>query len=377
MGDANIAIPLNEPYLPAFKKYEKYLEKMYANKWLTNGGPLLQEFSLRLQDYLDVPYVVLTSNGTSALQLAYRLFNLQGNVVTTPYSFIATCNSADWVGLKVKFADIDPSTLNISPATIEKSINESTSAIVPVHTYGNPCDVNNIRKIAEKYKLKVIYDAAHAFGIKRNKKSILNHGNASAISFHATKLFHCIEGGALIVNNREDYQRAQNMINFGIDAQKGGISYTGFNGKMSEAHAAMGLAMLDDIDMVLEKRLEHYHLYKRLLGDAMAYPIWDKSSNQNAGYFPVLFNNKKQRDSVYDALSQQNIQSRAYFSPSLNSLNHFTETETFDCPVSELMVDRVLCLPLFYSLESSGIKKICTTIKATLNAQELRFKEVI
>lgn len=350
---------------------------MYANKWLTNGGPLLQEFALRLQDYLDVPYVVLTSNGTAALQLAYRLFNLQGNVVTTPYSFIATCNSADWVGLKVKFADIDPSNLNISPADIEKSIDENTTAIIPVHTYGNPCDVKNIKKLADKYKLKIIYDAAHAFGIKRHKRSILNHGHASAISFHATKLFHCIEGGALIVNNREHYQRAQNMINFGIDAQKGGISYTGFNGKMSEAHAAMGLAMLDDIDMVLEKRLEHYHLYKQLLGNTVAYPIWDKSSTQNAGYFPVLFEDKKQRDSVYEALSQKNIQSRAYFSPSLNSLNHFTKNQSFDCPVSEIMVDRVLCLPLYYVLKPAGIKQICTIIKSTLHLQNIRLKVAI
>lgn len=377
MGEADIAIPLNEPYLPSYKKYEKYLSKMYANKWLTNGGPLLQEFALRLQDYLDVPYVVLTSNGTSALQLAYHLFKLQGNVVTTPYSFIATCNSADWVGLKVKFADIDPRTLNISPATIENAIDKNTSAIVPVHTYGNPCDVNNIRKLAEKYKLKVIYDAAHAFGVKRNGKSILTQGHASAISFHATKLFHCIEGGALIVNNRDDYQRAINMINFGIDAQKGGISYSGFNGKMSEAHAAMGLAMLDDIDKVLEKREDHYALYKQLLNNNVSYPLWDKSSNQNAAYFPVLFNNKKERDSVFNALREQNIQSRAYFSPSLNSLKHFTETKKFACPVSEYMVEKVLCLPLFFALKPSEIKHICSTINSALPSQKLRYKEAI
>lgn len=356
------SVPLNKPYMPALSHYQSYIERMYANVWLTNNGPLAQEFAKRLRDYLDVPYLVLTCNGTAALQLAFNLFNLKGNVVTSPFSFVATASSANWVGLATKFADIDSKTLNMSARHIEKAIDANTSAIVPVHVYGNPCDTKAISKIATNNGLKVVYDAAHAFGITQNKKSILSAGDASALSLHATKLFHCIEGGALILNNEEDYLRAQKIINFGINNNNGEIPERGFNGKMSEAHAAMGLAMLDDIDHVLEKRLGLYNLYKKLLSAYVDFPLWDEESSQNAAYMPIILKTKKQTERVMSALSSQGVQTRKYFYPSLNTLRQFTNNESVLCPNSERIAQKVLCLPLFYSLDRRSVRFISEII---------------
>lgn len=344
---------------------------MYDNKWLTNNGPLLQEFSARLAGYLGVPFLVPTSSGTAALQLAYHLFGIKGNIVTTPYSFVATCNSADWVGLDINFADIDPNTLNISPVLIENAIDVHTSAIVPVHAYGNPCDINAIRKVAFKHKLTLIYDAAHAFGVTVNDKSVLLEGDASAISLHATKLFHCIEGGALILKNADHYERAMNIINFGINVKSDNISRPGFNGKMSEAHAAMGLAMLDDIDKIISRRLSHYYLYKSLLTSYVEYPTWNEDANQCAAYFPILLRDEIQRNEIYNNLAKHGIQSRPYFSPSLNTIEHFAKRGTTSCPVSELVASKVLCLPLFYSLKEKQIRKICSVLIGSLQRNNM------
>lgn len=359
-------IPLNKPYLPKFSKYQKYLKIMYENVWLTNNGPLVQEFSQRLANYLGVKYLVPVSSGTAALQLAYKLFGLTGNVITTPFSFIATSSSIEWAGREIRFADIDRQTFNISPHEVANLIDENTSAIVPVHVYGNPCDTSSLDQLCKSKNLKIIYDAAHAFGIEKNGKSILSAGDASAISFHATKLFHSIEGGALVLNNESDFKRAKEMINFGICADTGKIEKSGFNGKMSEAHAAMGLAMLDDIEQVIEKRLELYNLYKKLLSDSVDYPVWDKDANQNAAYFPIVLETEQQAEFVFKALSRQNIQSRKYFSPSLNKLKHLTNQKESSCPVSENISLRVLCLPLFYNLSKSDVKAVCKIILNTL-----------
>lgn len=370
-------IPLNQPYLPSYEKYANYLGKMYENKWLTNNGPLLREFVERLKEHLGVRFVIPTSSGTAALQLAYRLFGIEGNIITTPYSFVATCNSADWIGLGLKFADIDPHSLNISPVSIKKLIDDRTSAIVPVHAYGNPCDVDNIEKIAKKHNLKVIYDAAHAFGIKQMGQSLLNRGDASAISLHTTKVFHCIEGGALILKDQELYEKAMNMINFGIDSRNGNIIDTGFNGKMSEAHAAMGLAMLDDIDMVIEKRLEHFKLYRSILANVVQYPSWDTLTNQNAAYFPILLSDRAERNKVSETLMRRGIQSRPYFSPSLNTIDQFNKGVDMVCPVSEQMVDRVLCLPMFYALTPAQIKRVCATVISVLREPKSAYLRAI
>jgi dTDP-4-amino-4,6-dideoxygalactose transaminase len=357
----DLKIPLNKPYLPSFTKYQKYLKTMYENVWLTNNGPLLKELTIRMEEYLGVENLLLTSSGTMALQIAYKTLNLTGNVVTTPYSFIATSNSLDWLGLELNFADIDNKSFNLCPKKALQAINKQTSAIVPVHVYGNPCDLVALENIATQNNLKLIYDAAHAFNVNIDGRSVMSFGDASILSFHATKLFHCIEGGSVVFKHKDDYEKAANMINFGIDSSSGDIN-TGTNGKMSEAHAAMGLAMLDDIDEILERRLEHYCLYKTLLGDRVTYPCWHPNATQNAAYFPVIFESESQCTQIFEYLEKNGIQSRRYFSPSLNKIEHLSVTQQTECPVSESLANRTLCLPLFVELSKQEIRRICSVI---------------
>jgi dTDP-4-amino-4,6-dideoxygalactose transaminase len=339
---------------------------MYENVWLTNNGPLLKELTVRMEEYLGVENLLLTSSGTMALQIAYKTLNLTGNVVTTPYSFIATSNSLDWLGLELNFADIDSQSFNLCPRKALQAINKHTSAIVPVHVYGNPCDVIALEKIATQNNLKLIYDAAHAFDVNVNGRNVMSFGDASILSFHATKLFHCIEGGAVVFKHKDDFEKAENMINFGINLTSGEINNSGTNGKMSEAHAAMGLAMLDDIDEILERRIEHFNLYKILLGDRVIYPQWHPEATQNAAYFPVIFESKSQCTRVFQHLEKAGIQSRRYFSPSLNKIKHLSTAKQADCPLSESLANRTLCLPLFVELSHKDIKKICNSLIFTL-----------
>ncbi|MFT6206158.1 MAG: dTDP-4-amino-4,6-dideoxygalactose transaminase [Colwellia sp.] len=355
-------IPLNKPYLPSFDKYQKYLTRMYDNVWLTNNGPLVQELATKLKDYLGVKHILLTCNGTMALQIAYQALKLTGNAVTTPYTFIATSNSLDWLGLHTKFSDVDETNLNLCAKMVVDAIDNETSAIVPVHVYGNPCDVEAFDTIGKQHNLKIIYDAAHAFGIKKNNRSILTYGDASILSFHATKLFHTLEGGAVIFNNEDDFKRAERMINFGIHTDTGDISRPGTNGKMSEAHAAMGLAMLEDIDFVLTRRREHFEQYTSLLSDIVTMPVWDKDSNQNYAYLPIIFDTAEQCSDIFNALEKNSIQARRYFSPSLNTLSHLNDGQEYQCPISESFATRTLCLPLYFDLTAGAIQTVCKVI---------------
>ena len=361
-NDVKQLIPLNKPYLPSFAKYTKYLATMYDNVWLTNNGPLLKELTVRMEEYLGVKNLLLTSSGTMALQIAYKTLNLTGNVVTTPYSFIATSNSLDWLGLELNFADIDSQSFNLCPSKALKAINKHTSAIVPVHVYGNPCDLVSLENIATQNKLKLIYDAAHAFNVKVAGRSIMSFGDASIVSFHATKLFHCIEGGAVVFKHKDDFEKATDMINFGINASSGNINISGINGKMSEAHAAMGLAMLDDIDEILERRIEHFNLYKTLLGYRVQHPQWHPEATQNAAYFPVVFESDVKCTRVLEYLEKNGIQSRRYFSPSLNKIEYRSKGNYVHFPVSESLATRTLCLPLFVELSHESIKKVCKVL---------------
>ena len=364
--NANCPIPLNKPYLPSFSKYTKYLATMYDNVWLTNNGPLLKELRVRMEEYLGVENLLLTSSGTMALQIAYKTLNLTGNVVTTPYSFIATSNSLDWLGLELNFADIDNKSFNLCPFKALGAINNQTSAIVPVHVYGNPCNLVALEKIATQKNLKLVYDAAHAFNVKVAGRSVMSFGDASILSFHATKLFHCIEGGAVVFKHKDDLEKAAQMINFSINSSSGDINNSGTNGKMSEAHAAMGLAMLDDIDTILKRRLEHYCLYKTLLGDKVIYPSWNPDATQNAAYFPVIFESEEQCTRVFQHLEKMGIQSRRYFSPSLNKIEHHSSNGHTSCPISENLATRTLCLPLFVELSKQEIKYVCRAIISSL-----------
>lgn len=357
-------IPVNKPYLPTFEKYTKYLERVYDKAWLTNNGPLVQELKSRLEEYLGVKNLLLVANGTLAMQLAYKVFNLKGNAVTTPFTFIATSSSLAWEGITPKFVDIDPKTYNLCPIKTTQAIDDKTSAIVPVHVYGNPCNVEAFEKIGREHKVKVIYDAAHAFGVKVNGSSVLNYGDASTLSFHATKVFHSVEGGAVIFRNDDDYERAVLMSNFGIDTKTMNIIDCGINTKMSEVHAAMGLAVLDDIELIMEKRVALFDLYKQQLAGEARFPHWHINGTTNGSYMPVTFESSIVSEMVLNHLMNNSIFARRYFSPSLNTLTEFSGSA--GCANSECLASRTLCLPLYAELEAEDVIKVANCIKEAL-----------
>ena len=360
------SIYVTETYLPDQQKYQAYVKKIFESKRISNNGPLVCELQENLEKYLGVKHVLLVSNGTVALQIAYRLLGLKGEVITTPFSFVATTSSLVWEGLKPVFADIDPLSLNIDVKNIEKLINEDTSAILPVHVFGNACDVEAIEAIAERNDLKVIYDAAHAFSVDYKDESLLNHGDLSILSFHATKLFHTIEGGALIIHDDAQYLHAKEMINFGIDAQSGTgtIEVLGINAKMNEFEAAMGLCLLDDIDTIIEKRKTVYDYYKEKLQERVQVQIINRDASMNYSYFPVLFDSEEVLLRVENELNVKNIYPRRYFYPSLDTLPYLKRSVIQ--PVSEDVSRRVLCLPLYPGLEPKIQSEIIDIILETI-----------
>ena len=360
------SIHVTETYLPDTQKYQEYVEKIFESKRVSNNGALVCELQEKLEKYLGVKHVLLVSNGTVALQIAYRLLGLKGEVITTPFSFVATTSSLVWEGLQPVFADIDPLSFNMNPDNIEKLITENTSAIVPVHVFGNACDVEAIDAIAERNDLKVIYDAAHAFSVDYKNESVLNYGDLSILSFHATKLFHTIEGGALIINDDELYMRAKAMINFGIDAKSGtgAIDILGINAKMNEFEAAMGLCLLDDIDTIIEKRKTVYDSYKERLQERLQVQEINRDASMNYSYFPVLFDSEEALLRVENELNMKNIFPRRYFYPSLDTLPYLKQAVIQ--PVSEDVSQRVLCLPLYPGLEPEVQRKIIDIILETL-----------
>ena len=314
-------INVTKTYLPNKEKYQKYVDEIYENGWLTNYGPLTQRLEKRLAEYLGVKNIVLVSNGTSALEIAYRTLELKGVVITTPFSFVATTSSLVMNQLSPVFADIDKNTFNLDPKNIEKLITKNTSAILPVHVFGNSCKVEKIDEIADKYNLKLIYDAAHAFDVEYKGNSVLNYGDISTLSFHATKLFHTIEGGALIINNDKLAQKARYLINFGIKNQEE-IPYLGTNAKMNEFEAAMGLCILDDIEQIKQKRKMVLDTYKRELRGLVQFQEKNKNATENYSYCPVVFKNEGQLLKVQKALNEQKIFPRRYFYPSLDTLDY-------------------------------------------------------
>lgn len=359
-------IPVNKPYLPAFEKYTKYLERVYDKAWLTNNGPLVQELKARLEDYLGVKNLLPVANGTLAMQLAYKVFNLKGNAVTTPFTFIATSSSLAWEGITPKFADVDPKSYNLCPIKARHETDAQTSAIVPVHVYGNPCDVEAFETFGKERNVKVIYDAAHAFGIKVNGNSVLNYGDASTLSFHATKVFHSVEGGAVVFKSSDDYERAVLMTNFGIDTSTSKIVDAGINTKMSEVHAAMGLAVIDNIDAIMQHRTALFEQYCHQLKDVVEQPTWHQQGTTNGAYMPVTFKDAAQCSAVLDGLASQSIIARRYFSPSLNQLTKYSQQFVYSCPVSESLASRTLCLPLYYDLSAADVAAITNAVKQVL-----------
>ena len=359
-------INVTKTYLPDKEKYFSYVDKIYQNGWITNSGPLVQELEEKLANYLGVKNIVLVANGTVALEIAYRTLDIKNYAITTPFSFVATTSSLVTNGIKPIFADINPKTLNIDPDKIEEKITINTSAIVPVHVFGNACDIEEIDKIAKKHDLKVIYDAAHAFNVQYKGESILNYGDISTLSFHATKLFHTIEGGALIINDDSLVKKAKYLINFGIENAES-IPELGTNAKMNEFEAAMGLCMLDEMEAVLQKRKEVYLRYVMVLKGIVTFPKMNENATQNYGYFPILLKSEAQALALQKALNTKDIFPRRYFYPALDTLSYI-EPKQF-MPIARNISHRILALPIYPGLEKNIQNKIIKIIKQVIGVE--------
>lgn len=353
-------INVTKTYLPNKEKYKKYVDEIYANGWVTNNGPLVKKLEKRLAEYLGIKNLILVSNGTVALEIAYRTLDIKGFAITTPFSFVATTSSLVTNGILPIFSDIDPDTLNIDPNNIENLITPNTSAIVPVHVFGNGCEVEEIDKIAKKHNLKVVYDAAHAFDVKYKDKSLLSYGDISTLSFHATKLFHTIEGGALIINDDALVEKARYLINFGIENQTS-IPHLGTNAKMNEFEAAMGLCMLDEIQNIKEKRKKIFDLYLKELDGIIKFQKQNDDATQNYSYFSVVFKTECELLKVEKILNLMEIFPRRYFYPSLDTLNYIEPKQHMS--ISRDISKRILCLPIYPELEVSMQEKIIKIIQ--------------
>lgn len=348
-------IPVTKPFLPPIDEYNKLIEGIWERQWLTNNGPLVNELELKLKEYLNVSHMLYLNNGTVALQIAIKALGLEGEIITTPFSYVATTSSIVWEGCKPVFADIDKHSLNIDPTKIEALITENTTAILATHVYGNSCDVEAIQKIADKYNLKVIYDAAHCFGTKYKGRSIFEFGDVSTTSFHATKLFHTIEGGAVFTTNPEILKKMAYMRNFGHDGPESFFGL-GINGKNSEFHAAMGLVNLRYIDSILKKRKElSLYYFEKLKGLNKQYPTQLEGSDFNYAYFPIVLPSEEMLLKMLKVLNENWIYPRRYFYPSLHHLNY---VDSSALPVSEDISKRVLCLPLYQTLSFEEIDYI-------------------
>src|SRR5690554_5838327 len=353
-------IPLTKPFLPPEGEYTKYLKGIWKRTWLTNMGPLANELEEKLKEHLKVEHLLFVTNGTIALQMAIKALNLSGEIITTPFSFVATTSSIVWEGCQPVFVDIDKDTLNIDSTKIEAAITDKTSAILATHVYGNPCDVLAIEKIAKKHNLKVIYDGAHAFGVEVYGKSIFKYGDISTCSLHATKLYHSIEGGLAICNNEELHQKLKYIRNFGISGFST-FAELGINGKNSEFHAAMGLTNLKFIDKIHDKRKQVAQWYAAGLKDFKhQVQVCHKDATKNFAYYPILLHSEEQLLEVVEVLAENNIQTRRYFYPSLAEGLAYLESSTM--PITEDVAKRVLCLPFYYDLTEEEVNKICQTI---------------
>lgn len=352
---------VTKPSLAPVSEFKKYLDLIWESGEMTHNGPLVQQLEKELQEYLNVKHVICVVNGTSAIQLAIQALNLEGEIITTPFTFIATANIISWEKCKPVFVDIDPDTWNIDVNKIEDKINDNTSAILPVHVFSAPCEVEKIGSIAIKYGLKVIYDAAHAMTVERKGRSILKYGDISAVSFHATKLFNTCEGGACVTQNTVLAERLKRMRFFGFDGNKN-IVDRGLNAKMTEISAGLGLANLKYLDQVRENRKKKYLLYQKELCQLpfISFQIY-LFDEYNFSYIPILFDNKEITMSVIKMLNANQIFPRRYFNPSLNLLKIFDRDICL--PVSERVSESILCLPLYDDLEEKMILKICKIIR--------------
>jgi dTDP-4-amino-4,6-dideoxygalactose transaminase len=355
-------INVTKSYLPPLEQYVDYLKGIWERGHLTNQGPLVNQLEEKIKEYLGVKHFFFINNGTVAIQIAIKALDVKGEVITTPFSYVATTSSIVWENATPVFVDIDANNFTIDANRIEAAITPLTSAILATHVYGIPCNVGKIEDIAKRYGLKVIYDAAHAFGVTHNNTSLLNFGDISTLSFHATKLFHTIEGGGICTNDDVVAHRIGYMRNFGHKGQEE-FWGVGINGKNSEFHAAMGLCVLPQIDNIIERR-KHlsllYDTYLKQMGVKLQRPVVNTETSYNYSYYPVLFDDEKQLLLVKDGLNASYIYPRRYFYPSLHILPYIKKTS--EVPAAEQISKRVLCLPLYNDLQDEVVKRICSII---------------
>jgi len=370
-GGDEIMINVTKSDLPSLKKYTKYLEKIWETGWLSNNGDFVQLLEKRLKEYLKIENLLLVTNGTLALQLALKSLDIKGEIITTPFTFSATTNVILWEGFTPVFVDIDAETFNINPNEIERQLTDKTIAILATHVYGDPCHVEELQKIANRYKIKLVYDAAHAFGVEFKNQSVLNYGDLSTLSFHATKLFHTIEGGAIIAKDKKILEKLILLRNFGIKSEEE-VVLPGINAKMNEFQAIMGLCNLENIDEKIQHRKTIYNYYKEKLSGIKDIKFQKIiSSKYNYGYMPVGFENIEIRDKIYSELIKNGIKPRKYFYPLTSDFEYFKEKDINIVKRSDLknanyIADRILCLPLYPDLEIAILDKIIYVIKKVI-----------
>ncbi|WP_341313908.1 dTDP-4-amino-4,6-dideoxy-D-glucose aminotransferase VioA [Paraburkholderia sp. IMGN_8] len=357
-------IYVTQPHLAPLEEFIPYLRQIWDSKVLTNGGPFHQQFEAALCKYLGVRHLALFTNGTLALLTALQALRVTGEVITTPYSFVATAHSLVWNGIKPVFVDVDPTTLNLDPAKIEAAITPQTTAIMPVHCYGKPCDVEAIQKIADNYNLKVIYDAAHAFGVQTEAGSVLEHGDLAVLSFHATKVFNTFEGGAIICQDAKTKQRIDHLKNFGF-VDEVTVVASGINGKMSEINAAFGLLQLQHIDEALARRAQIDAIYRERLRDVPGIRCLPKAGEKvaNHSYFPILVGPEYpiSRDALYQKFRDHDIYARRYFYPLISDFPIYRglpSARRENLPVAHAAAQQVLCLPIFPALTDNMLDRI-------------------
>ena len=351
-------INVTKTQLPPLKNYLKYLEKIWETSWVTNKGPLSLELEKKLEDYLKVQNLLAVSNGTIAMQLSFKALGLTGEVLTTPFTFPATTTALLWEGLEPVFADIDLETFNIDPRQIEEKISPKTSAILAVHVYGNPCQVEILEKIVKKHNLRLIFDAAHTFGVEYKNQSVLNFGDVSTLSFHATKTFHTIEGGAVITKNKTVYSEIDLLRNFGIETYEK-VATAGINAKMNEFQAAMGLCNLATIELNRVKREKIYNLYTESFKNSPKFLLQKFiGSKHNYSYFPLVFESIKIRDFIYNKLLEQQVKARKYFYPLTSDFDFIKSAKKQNLKNARRISDGVLCLPLYADLKLSDAETI-------------------
>lgn len=361
----NKTITVTSPLLPELKEFEKMLEDIWQRKWLTNNGHYHKELEKTLAEYLGVPYLSLFTNGTLPLITALQAMRINGEVITTPYSFVATTHSIWWNNLKPVFVDVEEETGNIDPEKIEAAITPQTTAIMPVHVYGTPCNTKRIQEIADTYGLKVIYDAAHAFGVNVNGKSILENGDMSTLSFHATKVYNTVEGGALICRDEATKKRIDYLKNFGFAGETTVVA-PGINSKMDELRAAYGLLNLQQVDQAISKRKHVAELYRAALKDVSGIRFLNdiEGVRHNYSYFPIFITENEygmSRDALYEKLKSQNILARRYFYPLISNFPVYRGLDSSNpenLPVATKLADQVLCLPMYADLADDDVERI-------------------